>query len=105
MFSDHLRVTDPDPVRPLLVIAALLVIVCQLLAMVLVAGGQVKKAELRDASQASARSASIGCMHSSRGAALKDCDRTSQISVPEASAEQGGGLPQGITLVTASDRR
>ena len=105
MFSDHLRVTDPDPVRPLLVIAALLVIVCQLLAMVLVAGGQVKKAELRDASQASARSASIGCMQSSRGAALKDCDRTSLIFSPEASAGQATIPPQGIALVSSSDQK
>lgn len=48
MFSDHLRKVDHTSGRTLLLIAAALVIVCQLVAMALVADGQVKKAELRE---------------------------------------------------------
>ena len=104
MFSDHLRAIDQAPAKTLLLIAAGLVIVCQLVAMVLVSSAQVEKAELREASYASARAASIGCMQISQGTALKDCDRAPISVAPESGAGQARILPQGIALVTSSDR-
>ena len=74
MFSDHLRAINDAPAKPLLLIAAGLVIACQLAAMVVVADGQVEKAQLREASQASARAAIAWCVESTRGADLKECE-------------------------------
>ena len=76
MFSDHLRKFDEAPAKTLLLIAAGLVIVCQLVAMIMLAGGQVEKAQLREASQAGARAATASCIESSQGAALRECDRS-----------------------------
>ena len=104
MFSDHLRAIDHAPAKTLLFIAAGLVIVCQLVAMVLVSSAQVEKAELREASYASARAASIGCMQISQGVALKDCDRAPITVLPESGAGQAGTVPQGIALITSIDR-
>jgi hypothetical protein len=73
MFSDHLRKIDNASGKTLLLIAAGLVIVCQLVAMVLVAQGQVDKAYVREASQASERSAVAWCIETSYGAELKSC--------------------------------
>ena len=104
MFSDHLRVIDEAPTKTLLLIAAGLVIVCQLVAMVMVAGGQVEKAQLREASQASARAATAGCIESSWGAALRDCDRTASSFSAQASSDQTMPTAQGIKLVTLDYR-
>ena len=104
MFSDYLRILDQAPAKTLLFIAALLVIVCQLVAMVLVAGAQVEKAELREARYASARATIIGCMKSSQGAALKDCAGPPAIFSTEADAGQTITPPQGLVLLTSSDR-
>jgi hypothetical protein len=103
MFSDHLRKIDDAPTKTLLLVAAGLVIFCQLVAMVMVADAQVEKAQLREASHASARAATAWCVQSSSGAALRDCDRTSSSLL---SAQSGSDVaeqtPQGISLVTLS---
>lgn len=104
MFSDHLRKIDEAPAKTLLLIAAGLVIVCQLVAMVLVADGQVEKAQLREASHASARAATAWCVQSNRGAALRDCDISTPSTSKEAGTDLGNPTPQGITLVTLSNR-
>ena len=104
VFSDHLRVIDQAPAKTLLLIAAGLVIVCQLVAMVLVSSAQVEKAELREASYASARAASIGCMQISQGAALKDCNSTPAPLPLEVSAPQALSSRQGIALANSSNR-
>lgn len=104
MFSDHLSIIDEAPTKTLLVIAAGLVIVCQLVAMVLVADGQVEKAQLREARHASARAATAWCVESSRGAALRDCDRTSESNTALTVADPGNPTPQGLTLVTLGNR-
>lgn len=104
MFSDHLRKTDDSPAKTLLLIGAGLLIVCQLVAMVWVADGQVEKANLRQASQASARAATAWCFESNKGAALKDCDRMSAPGSAQASADLGNPTPQGVTLVTLGNR-
>ena len=77
MFSDHLPKIGIIRTKPLVLIGAGVVIVAQLVALVLLADGQVEKAQLRQASQASARAAAALCAHSARGAALNDCDRES----------------------------
>ena len=88
MFSDYLRVYDEAPTKILLIIAGSLVIVCQLVAMYLVADGQVEKAELRDASQASAIAASAGCFERHWGVALSDCHRVPATAVAQSVAER-----------------
>ena len=57
----------------MLLIAGGLVIVCQLAAMVLVAQGQVEKANAREMSQASQRIATAWCVETSRGAEIRGC--------------------------------
>ena len=103
MFSDHVRKIDDAPAKTLLMIAAGLVIACQLVAMVLVADGQVEKAQLREATLASARAATAWCVENSRGFALRDCDRV-PASISAAGVDTGNPTPQGIALVTFSDR-
>lgn len=75
MFSDHLRKIDEAPHRTLLFVAAALVMVCQLVAMALVAGEQVQKAQMRVDSQVSRQVAVASCVETSRGVAIKDCLR------------------------------
>lgn len=104
MFSDHLRKIDEAPAKTLLLIAAGLVIVCQLVAMVMVASGQVEKAQLREASHASIRAATAWCIQSSSGAALRDCNSSTALISNQAGADLGNPTPQGITLVTLSNR-
>jgi hypothetical protein len=73
MFSDHLRKIDEAPHKTLLLVAAGLVMVCQLVAMALVAGEQVQKAQMRGDSQASRQVAMATCIETSRGVAVKGC--------------------------------
>lgn len=104
MFSDHFRKIDEVPARTLLLIAAGLVIVCQLVAMVMVTGGQVEKAQLREASQASARAASVWCIETSHGAALRECDPGASSFSAQSDVDQTIPTPQGVTAVTLSKR-
>ena len=104
MFSDHLRKFDDAPAKTLWLVAAGLVIVCQLVAMVMVPDAQVEKAQLRQASQASARAATAWCVQSSHGAALRECDRMPASDSAWASADLGNPAPQGLTLVTLGNR-
>lgn len=103
MFSDHLQKIDNASGRTLLLIAAGLVIICQLLAMVLVSQSQVEKAQAREVSQANARAATAWCIQSSRGAALKDCDRPSSSST-RAGADLENPAPEAVTLITFNHR-
>ena len=104
MFSDHLRKIDEAPAKTLMLIAAGLVMVCQLVAMVIVANGQVEKAQLREASHASVRAATAWCIQSSGGAALRNCDQALPSLSAQAGADLGNPTPQGLTLVTLSNR-
>ena len=105
MFSDHLRKVGEFPVKPVLFAAAGLAIVCQLVAMVMVVSAQVEKAQMRDASHASARAAMAGCIESSRGAALRDCERTSPSFAAQSDYDQVAPTRQGITLFTQVNRQ
>ena len=73
MFSDRLRKIDHTSGKTLLLIAGCLLIVGQLVAMVMVAQGQVEKAHAREATQASQRTATSWCIETSRGAELRGC--------------------------------
>ena len=73
MFSNHVRKIDQAPHKTLLLLAAGLVIVCQLVAMALVAGEQVQKAQMRSESHASQQAVVASCVEVSRGVAINDC--------------------------------
>ena len=73
MFSDHLQKIDHASGKTMLLIAGGLVIVCQLVALVLVSQGQVEKAQARENSQASQRTATAWCFETSHGAELRGC--------------------------------
>lgn len=73
MFSDHLPKINQTAGSNLFVIAGALVIVCQLVAMVLVADGQVKKAEVRESQMQSQRQAVVKCLENAQGAELSTC--------------------------------
>jgi hypothetical protein len=73
MFSDHLPKIDELPNRMLFLVAAVLVILCQLVAMAMVVGGQVDTAQLRDASRAFERNAINQCLESNLTATRHSC--------------------------------
>lgn len=75
MFSDHFQPIDKLPAKKVFLVAAALVFACQLVALVLVADGQVEKAQSRQAGQVSFQSAVAACVENSHGAALKNCAR------------------------------
>ena len=104
MFSDHLQKIDHTSGKTLFLIAAGLVIVCQLVAMVLVSMGQVQKAQSRDLSQASARAAMAWCVESSWGDELKDCTRAPPSSSALPNADRVNPTPLGLSTVTLNQR-
>ena len=73
MFSHHLPKIDQTVGRNLFVIAGALVMACQLLVMVVVADGQVKKAESRELQMQSQRQVVAQCLERARGAELSTC--------------------------------
>jgi hypothetical protein len=73
MFSDHLPKIDQASGRTLFVIAGALVMGCQLVAMVVVADGQVKKAEARESLTQSQRLVVAQCFENVKGAELASC--------------------------------
>lgn len=73
MFSAHLKPIDKMSSSKMLLLAAALVLVCLLIAMALVAGGQVQRAELRQLNQANFQSAFANCLQNRQGSALRDC--------------------------------
>ena len=108
MFSAQLKPIDKMPANKMLLLAAGLVLVCLLIAMAMVAGGQVQKAELRQLSEANFQSAFANCLQSRQGSALRDCSRLAssptdvQDAVPQA-ASDGLSAP-GISVVNLFNR-
>jgi len=87
MFSVHLRKFDELPYKTLLMVAAGLVILCQLAAMVFVADSQVAKAKLRDDQRRAELMAISQCMETRPGVARQNCiqqARTATASPPPA---------------------
>lgn len=73
MISDSLKKMDEMPHKSMLLVAAVLVIVCQLVAMALVVDGQVKRAEARDSALDSQRIAVFQCNESGSVATRQSC--------------------------------
>ncbi|MES2414778.1 MAG: hypothetical protein V4614_13310 [Pseudomonadota bacterium] len=77
MFADHMTPVTKKPDlfsnRNLLLMAGGLIIVCQLVAMVLVAQEQVKKAEARDSQMSQQRVAIAKCFELNTRAGRQDC--------------------------------
>jgi len=110
MFSEHLRKFDELPYKTLLMVAAGLVILCQLAAMAFVADSQVAKAKQRDEQRRAELTAIAHCMEELAGAMRNSCiqqarvvatappppaaDATAKAPVfAEASASAGGAMP------------
>lgn len=98
MFSEHLRKIDEVPYKTLFVVAAGLVMVCQLVAMALVVDGQVARAKVRDAHHAYEQMAVVQCMESSLGVARHSCIQ--QVTAAS-SAAQIPGSQQGMQAVAS----
>ena len=73
MFSEHVKKVDRRPLRVLFIVAAGLVFLCQLVALVFVANGQVEKAHLRQAVYSSAQVEIADCSKSYSGVARSQC--------------------------------
>ena len=101
MFSEHMLKIDRTGVRSLLLFVGALVIVCQLLAMAVLADGQVKKAELRESQLTAQRGAMVKCFETSTGFEGHGCladayaDGGTHVGT---SAGAGGGLPEEFSL-------
>ena len=104
MFSDHLPKIESSIPKILMLAAAGLAIAGQLAALVMLADGQVEKAQLRDASQGSARAATASCVESNRGAALNDCDRASTALTSENGVDLGKPVSKNLPLATLVNR-
>jgi hypothetical protein len=75
MFSDHVQKIERSSGRTLFLIAGALVILCQLVAMGMVADGQVQKAAARDSRLSSQRVALAECFENTLEAARGSCVR------------------------------
>ena len=108
MFSEQLKPIDKMSDNTLLLLAAGLVLVCLLVAMALVAGGQVEKAELRQLGEANFQSALATCLQSRQGSALGDCARLASSSTdvkdsePYAASDRNSA--PSLSLVTVTNR-
>jgi len=93
MFSDDLQKIKEVPYQTLLLISAGLVFLCQLVAMVLVVGSQVEKAQIRDARGGSERMVAADCSENYSGAARTRCIeqmKAQLVAEPVAVAESEG---------------
>ena len=96
MFSDHMRKIDTTSGRTLLMLAAVLVIVCQLIAMALVADGQVKKADLRESNLNSQRMAMARCFEVNPRFDRDSC-------LQQASVDTASAVPEGRVVSVLRD--
>lgn len=79
MFSDHMRKFSRFPQTGLLMAAGGLVVVCQLVAMAMVADRQVQRAGVRDLQRVAQQVALADCIQRSTGATRHGCIRQSQL--------------------------
>lgn len=94
MFSDHLRKIDEVPYKTLLLVAAGLVILCQLAAMAFVAQSQVAKAKVRDDQRRAELTAISQCMETSAGTARSQCIQQARVvASPQPAAEGASKAP------------
>lgn len=100
MFSAYFPRIDQISYKVLLGVATVLVILCQLVAMALVADGQVSKAQLRDARYASERVAIAYCIESSSGVARNNCIQ--QVQAATHPSRDSGNHPDGSAVASNS---
>lgn len=84
MFSSHLPEAHTVPRHYLFAGAGLMLVVGMLVGIAMVAGGQVKKAELRESMLATQRTAMVQCMENLGGAELNKCIIQAQASPDDA---------------------
>lgn len=97
MFSDYLQKIDKMPYKTLLVVAAGLVFLCQLVAMMLVVDSQVEKAEIRDARYSSAQMVISDCSENYSGPVRSRCIEQMQLELASSSAGDGEADARGVT--------
>ena len=91
MFSDHIKKSTRFPQTGLLMAAGALVLVCQLVAIALVADQQVQRASVRDLQRFAQQVAFADCIERSTGSAKHSCIRQSQL-------ESNGGMPASASM-------
>lgn len=112
MFSAQLKPTDKIPASKILLFVAGSVLVCLLIAMALVAGGQVQKAQLRQASQASLQAAVANCLESQQVSVIRDCAHLAlsptttdpESVLPSPHTANNGTGSQGLSFLTLFKR-
>ena len=120
MFSSHLPKVHTVPREYVFAGAGLLLVVGLLVGMVMVAGGQVQKAEMRESMLASQRTAMAQCVETLGGAELNKCliqaqaspdagDRSATTLADNSGFSRGNaasaGSSQGLIPVAFSARR
>jgi hypothetical protein len=110
MFSDHLRKDiDELPRVNLALVAAILVVICQLAAMAFVAGGQVQKADQRDLQRLAREAAFAECVERNSGPVRHGCIQQVQAMLDAsrgsgvASADVEAGKAPALTTVGLDD--
>ena len=91
MFSDHMPKIEEMPYKKLLLIAAGLVILCQLAAMAFVAESQVAKAKEREDQRRAELTAISQCMETSAGAARSQCIQQARVVATVSPQQPEGG--------------
>ena len=91
MFSDHIKKSTRFPQTGLLMAAGALVLVCQLVAIALVADQQVQRASVRDLQRFAQQVAFADCIERSTGSTRQSCIRQSQL-------ESNGGMPASASM-------
>jgi uncharacterized membrane protein len=102
MFSEHLMKFDEMPYKTLLMVAAGLVILCQLAAMAFVADSQVAKAKLRDEQRQAELAAIAHCMETSAGAARHNCIQQARVVAGASTPPAADSVPREAAFAEAS---
>lgn len=104
MFSASLKKIDHMPFKTMLALAACLVIICQLIAMALVVEGQVRKAEARDSSLDSRRTAIAQCNQAGTAAARQSCVQQTQAAFSTPQEPEASVRVQALAISPQLDR-
>ncbi|EJL86359.1 hypothetical protein PMI15_01577 [Polaromonas sp. CF318] len=102
MFTAHLRKFDELPYKTLLMVAAGLVILCQLAAMAFVADSQVAKARLRDEQRRAELVVIAHCMETSAGAARHSCIQQARVIATAPPQPAADSVPREPAFAEAS---
>jgi hypothetical protein len=99
MFSDHVKKVNRFPQAGMLILAGGLVIVCQLVAMAMVADQQVQRASVRDLQRVTQQTALADCIQRSTGSTRHICIRQSQLD-----ADINSGVTEIVGASPANDQ-